>query len=232
MTQYVAYYRVSTDKQERSGLGLAAQQEAVLAYVKGKGKLIREYREAESGKRSDRPILREALAMCRLNRAVLVVAKLDRLARDVDFLRSVVRDSGDGGVVFCDLPSLPEGPTGKFLLTQMASVAELEAGLISQRTKSALAAAKAKGKRLGGTVFPTGEEAEKGRKAAAKARIEKADSRAADVLPLIQAIQKEYDGHATLRKIAARLNELGTLTARGCQWSSVQVMRTLQRAGQ
>jgi DNA invertase Pin-like site-specific DNA recombinase len=230
--RYVGYYRVSTNRQERSGLGLAAQQEAVLSYVKGKGKLIKEYREAESGKRSDRPQLREALAMCRLNRAVLVVAKLDRLARNVDFLRSVVRDSGDGGVVFCDLPSLPEGPTGKFLLTQMASVAELEAGLISQRTKAALAAAKAKGRRLGGSVCPTGEAAEKGRMTAARLRSDKADARAADVLPLIQAIQKEYDGNATLREIAAELNDLGVLTARGALWTSVQVMRTLQRAGQ
>jgi DNA invertase Pin-like site-specific DNA recombinase len=226
--RYVGYIRVSTSKQERSGLGLEAQQKAILDYVYGKGKLIKEYREAESGRRSDRPKLREALAMCRLNRAVLIVAKLDRLARDVDFLRAVVRDSGDGGVVFCDLPTLPEGPTGKFLLTQMASVAELEAGLISQRTKAALQAAKARGVKLGGTVCPSGAEASKGRARAAKVRSDRADNWAKDVLPLIEAIQSK--GSLTLREIAGELNEMDIQTPRGGAWTATQVSRVLARA--
>ena len=86
---------------------------------------------------------------CRARRAALVIAKLDRLARNARFLLHVVEGTGEAGVVFCDLPSVPPGPVGKFLLTQMAAVAELEAGLISQRTRAALAAAKARGTRLG-----------------------------------------------------------------------------------
>ena len=95
----------------------------------------------ESGKRSDRPQLAAALAACRARRATLVIAKIDRLARNARFLLSVVEGSGDAGVVFCDLPALPPGPVGKFMLTQMAAVAELEAGLTSQRTTAALAVA-------------------------------------------------------------------------------------------
>ena len=142
--------QVSTDKQKRSGLGLAAQKEAVAAYLNGgRWKLTGEFTEVESGKKDDRPQLVQALAMCRLQNATLVVAKLDRLARNAEFLRSIVRESGDKGVIFCDLPKVPEGPTGKFLIGIMAEVAELEAGLIGQRTKAALQAAKARGVVLG-----------------------------------------------------------------------------------
>ena len=104
----------------------------------------------ESGKANDRPELAKALVHCKLTGATLIVAKLDRLCRDQAFLMSVWTGTGDGGVVFCDLPSIPAGPVGKFILQQMASVAELERGLISQRTKAALAAAKERGVKLGG----------------------------------------------------------------------------------
>ena len=87
--------------------------------------------------------------MCRLHNATLVIAKLDRLSRNTQFLLNLVEGTGDAGVVFCDLPTIPTGPMGKFFITQMVAVAELEAGLISQRTKAALAAAKARGKKLG-----------------------------------------------------------------------------------
>jgi DNA invertase Pin-like site-specific DNA recombinase len=227
--KYVAYYRVSTDKQKRSGLGLEAQKAAVQTYLDGgRWKLVGEFTERESGKRNDRPQLAQALIMCRLQNATLVVAKLDRLARNTQFLRTVVHESGERGVVFCDLPTIPEGPTGKFILTQMASVAELEAGLISQRTKAALKAAKARGVVLGCQNDNIAAYAKRGAKASATVRSESAQKRAADILPVIEMIKEE--GHTSLREIAAALNERGFTTARGGEWSSVQVMRVLQSA--
>jgi DNA invertase Pin-like site-specific DNA recombinase len=153
--KFVSYLRVSTDRQGRSGLGLDAQREAVARYLAGftggiaTPPLRAEFVEIESGKRSDRPQLAAALALCRATGAVLIVAKLDRLSRDVDFLRKCVRDSGDAGILFADLPDLPPGAAGKLMLTVMGSIAEFEAGRISERTKGALAAAKARGVKLG-----------------------------------------------------------------------------------
>src|ERR1035441_7658467 len=112
--KYVAYYRVSTDKQKKSGLGLEAQQEAVRIYLNGgEWKLVGAFTEAESGKRNDRPALAQALAFCRIHNATLVVAKLDRLARNTQFLLTVVKESGSAGVVFCDLPSIRDGHIGR-----------------------------------------------------------------------------------------------------------------------
>ena len=157
--KFVSYLRVSTDKQGRSGLGLEAQREAVATYLNGgKWTLVKEYVETESGKRTDRPKLAAALAHAKAIGATLVFAKLDRLSRNVDLLRSLV--ASDVDLVFCDLPHVPPGAMGRFLLTQMASVAELEAGLISERTKAALAAAKARGVKLGN---PNGARALKGK---------------------------------------------------------------------
>ena len=224
--KYVAYYRVSTDKQKRSGLGLEGQKEAVQNYLNGgRWQLVGEFTEAESGKRTDRPALTQALAMCRLHNAALVVAKLDRLARNTQFLLAIVKESGDAGVVFCDLPSIPEGPTGKFLLTQMASVAELEAGLISQRTKAALQAAKARGKVLGCKNDNIATYAKHGANASASTRSRIAEKRAVDLIPIIQSFGP--DGTLSLREIAACLNERGITTARGGEWSAVQVRRVL-----
>jgi DNA invertase Pin-like site-specific DNA recombinase len=147
----ISYLRVSTQIQGQSGLGLEAQRETVAKHAASVGAVIyAEYVEIESGKRCDRPQLAAALVACRATGSALLVAKLDRLARNARFLLSVVDGAGDAGVVFCDLPHIPAGPVGRFLLTQMAAVAELEAGLISTRTKSALAAAKARGVKLGG----------------------------------------------------------------------------------
>src|SRR4051794_40529074 len=144
---FVAYFRVSTERQGRSGLGLDAQRTSVAAHISSAGgRLVDEYEEVESGKRNDRPQLAAALAACRARRATLIVAKIDRLARNAAFLLSVAEGTGENGVIFCDLPQLPPGPMGKFFLTVMAAVAELERGLISERTKAALAAAKAGGK--------------------------------------------------------------------------------------
>jgi DNA invertase Pin-like site-specific DNA recombinase len=226
--KYVAYYRVSTDKQKKSGLGLEAQEEAVRVYLNGgRWKLVGKFTEAESGKRNDRPALAQALALCRIHNATLVVAKLDRLARNTRFLLKVKEDCGDAGVVFCDLPNIQDGPTGKFLLTQMASVAELEAGLISQRTKAALQAAKARGQVLGCRNDNIAVHAKRGARASASVRSEKAAKRAGDVLPFIQAIQA--DGATSLRQIASALNERNIPTARGGEWSAVQVQRIMAR---
>jgi DNA invertase Pin-like site-specific DNA recombinase len=224
--KYVAYYRVSTDRQARSGLGLAAQKEAVKTYLDGgRWKLVGEFTERESGKRNDRPALAQALALCRIHNAALVVGKLDRLSRNTRFLLTLVEESGEKGVVFCDLPKVPEGPVGKFIISQMASVAELEAGLISQRTKAALAAAKARGTVLGRPNSDIASYAAAGSRAGLRARQHKAQKRANDLMPIIAAIQAE--GITSLNGIAAALNEKGITTARGGEWSATQVQRLL-----
>jgi DNA invertase Pin-like site-specific DNA recombinase len=225
--RFISYLRVSTEGQGRSGLGLEAQRQAVAAHVaQAGGDLMAEFREVESGKRSDRPQLAAALASCRTRRAVLVIAKLDRLARNARFLLSVVEGSGEAGVVFCDLPALPAGPVGKFMLTQMAAVAELEAGLISQRTRAALAVAKARGVRLG-NPSPTPATATMAAVARA-ARSRQVADRAADMLAVVRQAQAE--GASSLRVIAAELHARGVLTPAGkARWSPAQVQRVLAR---
>jgi DNA invertase Pin-like site-specific DNA recombinase len=144
--KFVSYYRVSTDRQGRSGLGLDAQKAAVQQRPNGgQWQLIAEFIEIESGKRAKRPQLDAALAACKKHNAKLVVAKLDRLSRNVSFLLKLIESRVE--VLFADLPEL-NGAMGKFVLITMASVAELEAGLISERTKAALKAAKARGVKL------------------------------------------------------------------------------------
>ncbi len=225
--RFVAYYRVSTDRQGRSGLGLEAQRQAVAKYVMGAGGVIAaEFEEVESGKRNDRPQLAAALDACRARRAALVIAKLDRLARNARFLLHVVEGTGEAGVVFCDLPSVPPGPVGKFLLTQMAAVAELEAGLISQRTRAALAAAKARGTRLGNPQLRAGSSG--AARIAADAKSRQARARAADVVPYLDAARRA--GAYTLHELAAALTARGvpTPTGRG-RWRPEQVRRVLAR---
>ncbi len=221
--RYVSYVRVSTDRQGASGLGLDAQRQAVAAYVAGKGTVIAEYQEVESGKRSDRPQLALALTQCRMTGATLVVAKLDRLARDVAFLLSVVAGCGDAGVAFCDLPSLPAGPVGKFMLTQMAAVAELEAGLISQRTKAALAQCKERGVKLGG--WRGGKVVDW--QASVTARQKAADAFAASVRPMIAEMRAQG---SSLAAIASQMASQGIRTRQGGQWTANTVKQILDRA--
>jgi Resolvase, N terminal domain len=134
--KFVAYYRVSTNGQGKSGLGLDAQGKAVNDYLNGGSwNLVGEFTEIESGRNAARPKLQEALALCRAHRAALVVANVSRLTRSVAFLSKLL-DSGVE-IRFVDLPQI-EGPTGKFMLQQMASVAELEAGMIGERTNAPL----------------------------------------------------------------------------------------------
>ena len=142
-TRYISYLRVSTEGQRSSGLGLDAQRRTVADFLNGGSwELIAEYVEAESGRKRDRPELEAALSACRIHNATLIVAKVDRLTRSSAFLHKLLEARVE--IMFCDLPEIT-GPTGKFMLNQMAAVAELEAGMISQRTKAALAAAKARG---------------------------------------------------------------------------------------
>jgi DNA invertase Pin-like site-specific DNA recombinase len=171
-------------------------------------KIVDEFTEIENGKRSDGPKLDEALAAARLHRCPLIVSRVDRLTRSVSFLSKLLDANVD--VRFADLPQI-EGATGRFLLQQMAAVAELGAGLISTRTKAALAAAKRRGVKLGGFrgTMPTSRSSARAR-AALQAR---ADERADDVLPIVRELQK--GGAASLRAIAAGLNERGIPTARG-----------------
>jgi DNA invertase Pin-like site-specific DNA recombinase len=222
--KFVAYYRVSTARQGKSGLGIDAQRVAVETYLNGGDwSIVAEFTEVESGKRSDRPALDRALAAARLHRAALVVSKVDRLTRSVAFLSRLLEAGVD--VRFADLPQI-EGATGRFLLQQMVAVAELEAGMISARTKAALAAAKRRGKKLGGDrgVKPSAKT-----RAKAMAAIEaRASIRAADIGPTIKALQAA--GATSLRAIAAGLNEQCIPTSRGQgTWSAVQVARVLDR---
>lgn len=221
--RFIAYFRVSTDRQGRSGLGLEAQRRAVDDFLNGgRWALLGEFTEVESGRDNDRPELAKALNSCRMTGATLVVAKLDRLARNARFLLSVVEGSGDGGVVFCDLPQVPAGPVGKFLVTQMAAVAELEAGLIAQRTKAALAAAKARGVTLGG--WRGGPKVDP--QAGMQARQERADAFAAAVGPVIAALQAEG---RSLRQVAADLTARGIRTPRGGAWTAAAVRAVVLR---
>jgi len=224
--RYVAYYRVSTGAQGRSGLGIEAQRETVKRFLAAEGggwPPVASFTETESGRRSDRPQLAKALAACRAHRATLVVAKVDRLTRSSTFLGKLMESGVE--VRFCDLPDV-KGATGRFMLTQMAAVAELEAGLISERTKDALA----------GKVARDGQWDRKashhlkpgaGQRAAAKAVSEQADKRASDLADFVAQLQAE--GVTSLRAIADRLNEGEIETPRGGTWGPSSVRNLLAR---
>jgi DNA invertase Pin-like site-specific DNA recombinase len=219
--KFISYLRVSTQRQGKSGLGLEAQRQAVTDYLNGgRWKLVQEVIEVESGKRKDRPELLRALALCRVHGAKLLIAKLDRLARNVAFIANLM----EAGVEF-EAVDLPQA--NKLTLHVMAALAEHEAAAISARTKAALAAAKARGTQLGGYRWEIDRVARKGNRASAKVRAEHASKRAQDLLPMIEAIKAE--GNTTLRQIAAVLNERGITTARGAEWRAVQVSRLLDR---
>ncbi|MDA9491620.1 recombinase family protein [Bradyrhizobium sp. CCBAU 11361] len=216
--RFVAYYRVSTRKQGQSGLGLDAQRAAVANHLgDGLANVLAEFTEVESGRRNDRPALDEALTAARLHRATLVVAKVDRLTRSVGFLERLLEAGVD--VRFADLPAI-EGPTGRFMLQQMAAVAELEAGLISARTKAALAAAKARGQRLGGYRGGSLSTNAQARGRDEQSRL--ADRRAADLAPLLMKLRAR--GITSPTEIARALTAQGIPTARGgATWSAPQV---------
>jgi DNA invertase Pin-like site-specific DNA recombinase len=214
--KWIAYYRVSTDRQGDSGLGLDAQRKLVSDYLNGGNwTLAAEFTEVESGKRSDRPQLAAALTMCKRLRAKLVVAKLDRLSRNVGFISALM----DSGVEFvaADMPH-----ANKMTLQVMAVFAEYERDQISERTRRALAQAKERGTKLGG---PKRLEASA---LGAAANRSNAERFAANTLPIIREIQAS--GVTTLRGVARALNARGVPSARGVPWSPVAVINILKRA--
>jgi DNA invertase Pin-like site-specific DNA recombinase len=216
---HIAYYRVSTDKQGRSGLGLEAQQEAVKRFLGVTPDQA--FTEVESGRKGDRPELTKAIAQCKATGATLIVAKLDRLARDVKLLLGFV----DAGVRirFIDLPDIDTGTaTGRLILSVMASLAEFEARRISERTKEALAVAKTRGVRLGSANPKAGGQA----RAAQLAAVSKTDPQALIIVRDLKAM-----GMTTTRQIAQGLSERGIKTATGStNWHPTQVSRLLAAA--
>jgi len=221
--KFIAYYRVSTAKQGASGLVLEAQQNSVREYLNGgRWKLLDELVEVESGKNADRPQLARALALCRLHKATLVVAKLDRLARNLHFLSGLMESGVD--FVACDIPS-----ANRLTIHVLAAVAEAEALAISQRTRAALVAAKARGVVLGGDRGNlTDKIRRKAHRNSLKVRREQAAKHASDLLPIIEDIRN--DGASTLREIADALNERGISAPRGGEWQAAQVQRVLKAA--
>jgi DNA invertase Pin-like site-specific DNA recombinase len=208
----VAYYRVSTEQQGKSGLGLAAQRKAVMDYLNGGSwKLIGEFTEIESGHKSDRPQLELALKLCKRRRATLVIAKLDRLARNVHFISGLM----EHGIKFCAVEFPNADP---FMLHVHAAMGEHERRLISARTKAGLERAKARGVKLGrhGVVLA--------RQNAARAR-----EQARKLKPVIREIQRE--GKITIRDIMGELNERGIKTSRNGTWHPQTVSVLLKRVG-
>jgi DNA invertase Pin-like site-specific DNA recombinase len=222
--RFVSYYRVSTAQQGASGLGLEAQREAVSRHVAGAaGVIVAEFTEVESGKRNDRPQIAAALAACRLRRATLVIAKLDRLARNVAFISNLMESGVD--FVACDNPHAT-----RLTIHILAAVAEHEREMISQRTIAALAAAKARGIRLGNPRLHPGSRS--AARVARRARTEHANSHAADVMPYITAAKRA--GCASLGELAQALTARGISTPSGknTDWTRGQVARVIARAQQ
>ena len=214
---FVAYYRVSTGKQGRSGLGLEGQREAVRGYLNGGAwKLLREFTEVESGADDSRPQLAAAFNECRLTGAKLIIAKIDRLSRDAHFLFGLEK----AGIAFvaADLPNANQLTVGI-----MAVVAMEERRMISERTKAALAAAKARGTVLGGYR----ENAPLVDSAMGRAALKvKADARAASVQPVLEEMRARG---LSLRQMATELDARSVRTTRGGAWTATAVKRALER---
>lgn len=221
--KFVAYYRVSTARQGRSGLGLDAQRRTVSEFLNGgRWTLVAEYVEEESGRHNDRAKLREALADCRIHNATLIVAKFDRLSRNAAFLLAL-----HDGAVKCVAADMPEA--NELTVGVMAVVAQYEASAISKRTTEALAAAKRRGVKLGNPAHLTDGARSKGRRASVAARRQRAATRDADLLPIMAKLRR--GGATTLRALAEALNkhEPPYPTARGKRWTAAQVKRVLDR---
>jgi DNA invertase Pin-like site-specific DNA recombinase len=214
MTEFIAYYRVSTDRQGTSGLGLAAQRQAVARFI-GTGQLIVEYTEIESGKKhANRPQLLAALADCRKRRAVLLIARLDRLARNVAFIANLMESGVDFVVV--DMPQAT-----RLTIHILAAVAEHEREMISTRTKAALAEAKRRGTTLGNPRL-----AEARARAVAALHTQRPTP---EVLTLMTEWRQQGKG---LRQIARDFNRLNIRPPRGREWYATSVRNQLMRAPQ
>jgi DNA invertase Pin-like site-specific DNA recombinase len=218
----VAYYRVSTAAQGRSGLGLDAQRDSVDVFCRGREcQILAEYTEVESGRRRDRPELAKALHHAKVTGATVVIAKLDRLSRNAAFLLQLQ----DSGVKFqaADMPEACHLTVGI-----LALVAQQEREAVSARTKAALAVAKARGTKLGN---PNGaaalRRADRGNAAAIDALIARADHHAWDLSPVIATLKAE--GHSSLPSLARALNEREMRTLRGGKWHPSSVRNLLHR---
>ena len=224
MTTLVAYYRVSTQQQRRSGLGLLAQQRGVAAYVlQSGGKLLGEFTEIESGRDDSRPQLREALRICRVYGATLVIARLDRLARSVSMITSILRS----GVEFlaADMPL-----ANRFTIHILAAVAEYEARLISERTKAAFAAAKANGRTFGCPNPNTNGFPQAALKARVRAARERSKLRALDFKLLLTELR---DRGETIHGIARQLTTMNIPTPRhGKRWTDRLVAKMFDYVGE
>jgi len=221
--KFIAYYRVSTRRQGASCLGLEAQQKAVRDYLNGgRWQLVEEVVEVESGKRDDRPQLAHALDLCRAWRATLVIAKLDRLARNVEFTARLM----NSGVEFVavDFPQ-----ANRLTVHILAAMAEHEREMISARTKAALAAARRRGVKLGGDRGGLNKVVRRaGNAGSAKVRGERAKERATSLMPVLARLRQQ--GIQTAHALARALNNEGvpTVSGRG-QWQANSVLRVLQR---
>jgi DNA invertase Pin-like site-specific DNA recombinase len=217
--KFIAYYRVSTARQGDSRLGLEAQQKSVRDYLNGGNwELIQEITEVESGRKADRPQLAEALRLCRVYNATLIIARLDRLARNAHFLLGLQEAGVDFRAV--DMPNATPVMVG-----MMALIAQDYAQSVSNNTKAALAASKAKGTKLGGMRergLGTPEQRLVGQQRSILTRQRKAESFAADVSPFIIEMHK---AEMSLRSIAADLNAKKIPTARGKAWTAMAVRR-------
>ena len=218
-TQYVAYLRVSTQKQGYSGLGLAAQKEIIERYLHDT-KPIAEYIEVESGRKTDRPKLKEALTQCRKNGATLIVAKLDRLARNVKFLSSMLES--DVEIVFCDFPQ-----ANKMVLHILAAISQYEAELIATRTRQALQAKKARGAKLGNPEHLMNKHkqaiANSNKTNSEKAKKNPNNKRAVAFLKVMISQGK------SLTEMTDILNSEGFVTAQGCKFVPATVRRLIKR---
>lgn len=221
--RFISYLRVSTTKQGDSGLGIDAQRKAISDYLNGgKWRLLREVVEVESGKRDDnRPKLNEALQACKRTKATLLIAKLDRLSRNVAFISSLM--DSDIEFVACDFPH-----ANKLTVHILAAVAQHEREMISKRTKEALQAAKARGVKLGSPVGLTEEAIKNGVRKSQAVRKAKADEHAQRIYGIIKGYQDEG---MSLRGIARKLTQDGELTPRAvaCQWTPSTVKNALKR---
>lgn len=226
--KFIAYYRVSTARQGRSGLGLEAQRDAVMGYLKGtQGRLLAEFTEIESGKRNDRPELQRAMGRAKVSGARLLIAKMDRLSRNAAFLLTL-RDSGVRFIA-ADLPNADETVVGI-----MAVMAEAERKAISKRTKEALAVARRRLAKVGKTLGnPNGaralRRADKGNTAAVKRIVENAGARAEAFRDTFDDIDAQ--GTMSLRELAAELNRREIEAPRGGSWHAATVARMKARLG-
>ena len=218
--KFVTYLRVSTERQGQSGLGLEAQRAAVAAHMLGRGEVVAEFVEVESGKSADRPQLALALAEAKRAGAVLLIAKLDRLARNVAFIANLLESGVE--VTAADIPE-----ANRFVLHIMAAVAEQEGRAISERTKAALAAAKARGVKLGWSMPSRKAEQRQAARKGVAVRVAKADDFAVNVLPIIRDLQASG---MPLRGVVSVLNERGVKSARGGKWQATTVRNILARS--